>query len=60
MQVNGKDYPIYRVENIEKLFETTNQIRFCWKKSLTYGMMMLERLIVAWKLLLVDDYRGSY
>ena len=32
MQVNGKDYPIYRVENIEKLFETTNQIGFCWKK----------------------------
>jgi hypothetical protein len=31
MQVNGKDYPIYRVENIGKMFETTNQIGFCWK-----------------------------
>ena len=27
MKVNGKDYPIYEMENLKKMFQTTNQVR---------------------------------
>jgi hypothetical protein len=56
----GRIIPYIEWKILEKCLKPPTRLGFVGKTSLTYGMMMLERLIVAWKLLLVDDYRGSY